>query len=402
MHPCEQDVPVTHGTRGWVQGGGMDAADFEDVLATVADYVEREVRPAEDEIEETDAIPDRLREGARAMGLFGYALPEEHGGLGLDLHEEVRLAMVLGRTTSAFRSMVATNNGIAGQVLVAFGTPAQQERYLPRLAAGEITACFALTEEGAGSDPSGMRTTARREGDGYVLDGTKRFITNAPQADLVVVFARTGTLEEGTRGISAFAVERDTPGLSVGPKDTKMGQRGAHTAEVVLDGCRVGPEALVGGVEGKGFAAAMGSLVKGRLHIAGMCVGTADRLVEESVAYAAMTQQGGAPIARFQQVQAMLADMRTEAYAGRAMVLAAARDFVDGVDTRTAPSMAKLFASEMVGRVADAAVQVHGGSGYIRGVAVERFYRDVRLFRIYEGTSEVQRNIIAKQLLREV
>ncbi|MGY2084149.1 acyl-CoA dehydrogenase family protein [Blastococcus sp. SYSU DS0539] len=380
----------------------MDDDDFAAVLTAVRTFVRREVVPAEDEIEETDRIPDRIRKQAADMGLFGYAIPEEYGGMGLSMQEEVRLAMELGWTTPSFRSMFGTNNGIAGQVLVNFGTDDQKQRYLPRLAAGELVASFALTEPEAGSDPSGLRTRAVRTGDDYLLNGKKRFITNAPDADLFMVFARTDEATEGTKGISVFAVDARTEGVTIGPKDAKMGQRGAVTAEVFFDDVRVPAHELVGGVEGAGFGAAMRSLAKGRLHIAALCVGLAQRLVEESVTYAATTRQGGRPIAEFQLVQAMLADSQTETYAGRAMVLEAARTYDDGTDQRLAPSACKLFCTEMVDRVADRAVQVHGGLGYMRSVPVERFYRDARLFRLYEGTSEVQRVIIAKQLLRGV
>lgn len=377
----------------------MDPNVFEDVLRTVRDFVREEVVPAEDEIERTDAIPERLRRAAADMGLFGFALPEEYGGLGLSMSEDVRLAIELGHAVPAFRSMFGTNNGIAGQVIVKYGTEEQKQRWLPRLAAGEAIASFALTEDGAGSDPSSVRTTAVRDGAEYVLSGAKRFITNAPHADVLVVFARTG--EDVHGGISVFLVETGLDGVRIGPPNAKMGQAGAHTAEVFFDDARVPAEALVGGQEGTGFAAAMSSLTRGRLHIAAICVGLAGRIVEESVRFAAEAQQGGGPISRFQLVQALLAESQAEYYAGRAMVLEAAREYDSGADTRLAPSCAKLFCSEMVSRVADRAVQVHGGSGYMRGVPVERFYRDSRVFRIYEGTSEIQKLIIAKQLLRQ-
>lgn len=380
----------------------MESEEFAEILAAVRRFVDKEVIPAEDEIEETDRIPDRIREAAAEMGLFGYALPEEYGGLGLSMSEEVQLAMAVGRTTPAFRSMFGTNNGIAGQVLVNFGTKDQQQRYLPGLASGELIGSFALTEADAGSDPSGLRTKAvRTEDGGFRITGEKRFITNAPQADVFMVFARTGEVADGAKGISVFAVDADLPGVTVGRPDTKMGQRGAQTAVIHFDDVVVGAEALIGGVEGEGFAAAMRSLAKGRLHISALCVGLAERLIEEMVSHAATQTQGGIPIGQFQLVQAMLADSRTEAYAGRAMVIEAARSYDDGTDQRTAPSCAKLFCSEMVDRVADRAVQVHGGMGYMRETTVERFYRDARLFRLYEGTSEIQRTIIAKQMLRE-
>ncbi len=378
----------------------MDTNEFDDVLETVRTFVRNEVIPAEDVIEEADEIPASIRAKAAAMGLFGFALPQEYGGLGLSMTEDVRLAFELGYTTPAFRSMLGTNNGIAGQVLVNFGTDEQKDRYLPDLASGAKIASFALTEAEAGSDPSGMKARADRVPEGYRLNGQKLFITNASHADVFMVFARTRDEPGTTNGISAFCVEADTEGLTVAPKDEKMGQRGSNTAAVSFDDVLVPEFALVGGVEGEGFSAAMRSLSRGRLHIAAVCVGLAQRLVEESVTYAAAAKQGGKSIARFQQVQALLADSQTEMYAGQAMVLEAARAFDDRSDRRLAPSCAKLFCAEMVGRVADRAVQIHGGMGYMHSVPVERFYRDARLFRLYEGTSEVQRVIIAKQLLK--
>jgi acyl-CoA dehydrogenase len=379
---------------------GIDSEDFPAVLATVRRFIREQVVPREDEIERTDAIPAELRRQAVDLGLFGYTLPVEHGGLGITLSQDVQLAFEFGYTTPAFRSMFGTNNGIAGQVLVTAGTAGQQARWLPRLAAGSIAA-FALTEPEAGSDPSGLTTRAVRDeatGD-YVITGAKRFITNAPQAEVFIVFARTGEAATGSKGISVFIVEADRPGLTVGPKDAKTGQAGAHTAEVFLDAVRVPADALVGGLEGAGFGAAMRSLSRGRVHIAAVCVGLAQRALDESVAYARSNKQGGRPIGDFQLVQAMLAETRTELYAGRAMVVEAARAYDSGEDRRVGPSCAKLFCSEMADRAADRAVQIHGGMGYMRGVAVERIARDARLFRIYEGTSEIQKLIIGRALL---
>ena len=372
--------------------------DVDAIVKSVRTFVRDRVVPRELEIESADRIPEDLRTAAVEMGLFGYTLPVEFGGLGLRLSDDVRVAIELGWTTPAFRSMFGTNNGIAGQVLVNFGTRVQQERYLPRLAAGQI-ACFCLTEPEAGSDPSGMRTRAVRDGGDYVISGSKRFITNAALADLFVVFARTGPHAEGTRGISVFVVERGTDGLTIGDPDHKMGQHGAWTSDVYFDDVRVPANALIGEEEGKGFGAAMRSLARGRIHIAAICVGLAARVLEESVRHAAVTCQGGEPISRFQLVQAMLAEMQTDIFAGRAAVVEAARLYDSGENTRLAPAAAKLFCSEMVGRVADLGVQVHGGSGYMREMPVERCYRDARLFRIYEGTSEIQKLIIARELL---
>jgi acyl-CoA dehydrogenase len=346
-------------------------------------------------------MPAELIRIARDMGLYGFAIPEQHGGLGLSMHQEARLVMELGYTTPAFRSLFGTNNGIAGHVLMEGGTDEQRKTFLPRLASGEWTASFALTEDEAGSDPAGLRTSASRTDDGFTLNGSKRYITNAPIADVFMVFARHGERPRASRDISAFLVPRDTPGLTVGPKDRKMGQHGAWTAEVYLDDVRVPAEALIGGPNGhgNGYRTAMRCLAHGRVHIAALCVGLAQRLLDESVSYALARTQSGHPIAEFQLIQGMIADSQTDVLAGRALVLAAAEEFDAGTDTRLRPSCAKYFASEMVNRVADRAVQIHGGAGYMRGVAVERFYRDARLFRIYEGTSQVQQVVIAKQAL---
>ncbi|WP_405784962.1 acyl-CoA dehydrogenase family protein [Streptomyces sp. NBC_01378] len=378
----------------------MDAADFRAVRDAVRRLVREDVVPREDEIEETDAIPEDVRRKAVDMGLFGYTLPEEHGGLGASLSEDVRLAFEFGYTTPAFRSMFGTNNGIAGKVLVNAGTEEQQKHWLPRLAAGAV-ASFALTEAEAGSDPSGLTTRAVKDGDAYLISGSKRFITNAPLADLFVVFARTGEENYGTKGISVFLVEADLPGVTVGPKDHKTGQAGAWTAEVFFDNVRVDKAALIGGQEGAGFGAAMKSLIRGRIHIAALCVGMAERILEESVAYAAASKQGGRPIGEFQLVQAMLAEIQTGVFAGRAMVVDAAEKYDSGEDRKLRPSATKLYCSEMVSRAADLAVQIHGGMGYMRGTAVERCFRDARLFRIYEGTSEIQKLIIGRALFKD-
>ena len=376
----------------------MVDSEFRQVIEAVRRLVRSDVVPREQEIEDTDAIPEDLRRKAKDMGLFGFAIPEEYGGLGLSMRAEAELVIELGYTTPAFRSMFGTNNGIAGQVLLVDGSDEQKKRYLPGLASGEITASFALTEDEAGSDPSTLVTTAVRDGDDWVINGSKRFITNAPIANLFMVFARTGAPDSGAAGISVFVVDASTPGITVGKPDHKMGQLGAQTAEVFFRDVRVPTDAIVG-TEGKGFRTAMASLAHGRLSIAALCVGMAERLVDEMVTYAAQRRQSGRAIGEFQLVTAMLADSQTEMYAGRAMVLDAATRFDSGEDQRMLPSCAKLFCSEMVGRVADRAVQVHGGAGYIRGVAVERFYRDARLFRIYEGTTQIQQVIIGRALL---
>ena len=380
--------------------GEVGAEDFADILAATRHFIRTSVVPREQEIADADAVPDDLRAALADMGLFGYAIPQRWGGLGLDLTQDVELAMEFGYTTLAVRSLFGTNNGIAGQVLVGFGTEEQKERWLGRIASGEVIASFALTEDGAGSDPAGLTTRAVRHGGDWVLDGAKRFITNAPVADLFVVFARTRPADADGTGIAVFLVPADTPGVTVGPRDRKMGQEGAWTAEVDLSGVRVPASALVGGEEDAGYRAAMTSLARGRVHIAALAVGAAQRALDESLAHAVTATQGGTAIGGFQLVQAMLADIQVGVMAGRAMVREAAAAYASGRDRRIAPSAAKLYCTEMAGRAADLAVQIHGGTGYMRGVAVERIYRDVRLLRLYEGTSEIQRLIIGGGLVR--
>ena len=378
----------------------VSETEFNELIELLRDFIRHEVMPAEAGIDETDEIPVRLIAQAKEMGLYGYALPSEFGGLGLSVRQQVLLTIELGYTSPAFRSLFGTNNGIAGQVLVMGGTDQQRKQWLPRLATGEVVASFALTEPDAGSDPSSLVTSAAADGDGWVIDGLKRYITNAPAADVFMVFARTDPEAARGKGIGVFIVPSSLAGVSVAAKDHKMGQAGAWTADVSFAGVRVPREALVGEAAAAGYATAMKSLAHGRLVIAGMCVGVAARLIDESVSYARERTQGGHRIGEYQLVQAMLADSQTEYLAARALVLDAAERYEAGTDRRLAPSAAKYFASEAVGRIADRAVQIHGGSGYIRGIAVERLYRDVRLFRIYEGTSQIQQLVIAREMLK--
>lgn len=374
--------------------------DFTEILAQTRSFIRTAVVPRENEILATDQVPDDLRDQAKDMGLFGYAIPQQWGGLGLNLAQDVELAMEFGYTSLALRSMFGTNNGIAGQVLVGFGTDEQKSRWLEGIASGDVVASFALTEPGAGSNPAGLRTKAVRDGDDWVIEGQKRFITNAPTANLFVVFARTRPADADGPGIAVFLVPADATGVEVGAKDAKMGQEGAWTADVNFTGVRVPNSALVGGSEDVGYRAAMTSLARGRVHIAALAVGSAQRALDESVAYAAAATQGGQPIGSFQLVQAMIADQQTGVMAGRALVRDAAAKWVSGEDRRIAPSAAKLFCTEMAGNVADLAVQIHGGTGYMREVPVERIYREVRLLRLYEGTSEIQRLIIGGGLVK--
>ena len=375
--------------------------DFREILAQTRHFVRTAVVPREAEILAEDKVPDDLRDQAKKMGLFGYAIPQEWGGLGLNIAQDVELAMELGYTSLALRSMFGTNNGIAGQVLVGFGTDGQKTRWLEPIASGDVVASFALTEPGAGSNPSGLKTKAVQDEGDWVITGRKQYITNAPVADLFIVFARTRPADADGAGIAVFLVPANTPGVEIGVKDAKMGQEGAWTSDVNFTDVRVGNDTLIGGSEDIGYRAAMTSLARGRIHIAALAVGSAQRAMDESVAYAATATQGGTPIGTFQLVQAMLADQQTGVMAGRALVRDAAQKWLHDEDRRIAPSVAKLFCTEMAGNVADLAVQVHGGAGYMRGVPVERIYREVRLLRLYEGTSEIQRLIIGGGLVKQ-
>lgn len=376
----------------------LDPDTFDALLSTVRRFVAERLRPMEAQVEAGDAVPDAIVAEMRELGLFGLSIDPEHGGLGLTMDEEARVAIELGRTTPAFRSAFGTNVGIGSQGLVMAGTPEQKAAWLPLIASGEIITSFALTEPDVGSDSGSVTTRAVRDGDVYRLSGTKRYITNADRADLFTVMARTGE-ESGARGVSAFLVPRDLPGVSVGPPEKKMGQKGAKVADVVFDGVPV-PAANRLGAEGEGFRIAMRVLDRGRLHIAAVCVGVAERLIADAVAYAAERRQFGKPIAEHQLIQAMIADSKTEALAARALVLDTAVKKDAGDDVILESAAAKYFASEMVGRVADRAVQILGGAGYIADYGVERLYRDVRLFRIYEGTSQIQQLIIARETLK--
>lgn len=378
-----------------------DPESFGILLNTVLRFVREILIPRETEVVDTDEIPADIVTQMREMGLFGLTIPEEYGGLGFTTEEEVMTSMALCYASPVFRSRIGTNTGIGAQGIVIDGSPEQKKKYLPRLATGEITGAFALTEPESGSDAGSLRTTAKRDGDHYLLNGSKRYITNAPEAGVFTVMARTDLNSKDAKGVSAFIVDRDMPGLSVGPYDKKMGQRGSHTADVIFDNVKVPAANLIGGQEGMGFKTAMKVLDKARLNIAAVCVGAAERLLDEALNYAKERQQFGKPIAEFQLIQAMLADSKAEVYAARSMVLEAARKKDGGTQITMEASCAKLFAAEMVGRVADRAVQIHGGAGYMQASAVERLYRDVRLFRLFEGTSQIQQLVIARYLLKE-
>ena len=377
-----------------------DEETIQALVATVERFVNERLRPLEAQVSETDQIPPDVVQDMRAMGLFGLTIPEDFGGLGLTMEEEVRVMMALGRTSPAFRSVIGTTVGIGSQGIVFDGTPAQKAQWLPKLATGELIASFALTEPGSGSDAASLRTTAIRDGDAYIVNGSKRYITNAPQAGVFTLMARTNPADKGAGGVSAFILDAKTPGISLGKPDKKMGQQGAHTCDVIFDNVRVPAANLIGEREGQGFKMAMRVLDKGRIHIAAVCVGVARRMLADALAYAAERQQFGQAIGDFQLVQAMLADSETEIYAAECMVMDAARRRDDGRPVSTEAACCKLFASEMCGRVADRAVQIFGGAGYMAEYGIERFYRDVRIFRLYEGTSQIMQLVIGRNMMK--
>jgi len=379
-----------------------DQQILDQLLETVIRFVSQELIPTEAQVAEQNDIPTELIAKMAELGLFGLSIPTSYGGLGLTMEEECLVALELGRASPAFRTVVGTNIGIGSQGLIMDGRPDQKDYWLPRLASGDVISSFALTEPDAGSDAGSIRTSAVRDGDYYRLNGTKRFITNADKAGLFTVMARTDPDSQGSRGVSAFLVPAQTPGLTIGIPERKMGQHGTHVCDVVLNDAEIPASALLGTEEGKGFITAMKVLERGRLHISAVCVGIADRLIDESTRYAAQRKQFGQAIGEFQLVQGMLADMKTEWYAGRSMVIDAARKKDLDVTVATESSCCKYFCSEMVGRVADHAVQIFGGAGYIADYGIERFYRDVRIFRLYEGTSQIQQLIIARNMLREL
>ncbi|HEY2358267.1 MAG TPA: acyl-CoA dehydrogenase family protein [Phenylobacterium sp.] len=377
----------------------LDIDTRDQLVDTVRRFVSERLRPLEAKVAEEDAMPPELVEEMKGLGLFGLSIPESYGGLDLSMEDECLVAVELGRTSPAFRSTFGTNVGIGSQGLVMFGTDAQKQKYLPGIASGEIITSFALTEPEAGSDSANVQTRAIRDGDDYVLNGSKRFITNANKADLFTVMARSDPSKAGAGGVSAFLVERNLPGLSVGKPEKKMGQQGAHICDVVFDNVRVPAENRLGR-EGEGFKVAMQVLDRGRLHISAVCVGVAERLIADCVAYASERKQFGQALTGFQLIQGMIADSKTESLAAKALTMETARKRDSGQSVTMEAAAAKYFASEMVGRVADRAVQIFGGAGYVADHGIERFYRDVRIFRIYEGTSQIQQVVIARETLK--
>ncbi|MFN3737620.1 acyl-CoA dehydrogenase family protein [Hydrogenophaga sp.] len=383
----------------------LDNETFSLLLDSVQRFVRERLVPAENSVEEHDEVPADIVDDMKELGLFGLSIPEEWGGIGLSMAQECEVAFELGQTALAFRSVVGTNIGIGSQGILMDGTPEQKARYLPRIASGELIVSFALTEPNAGSDAASLQTRAVADGDDYLISGAKRYITNAPRAGAFTLMARTGG--PGAKGVSAFVVPADLPGITLGKPDKKMGQRGTKTCDVYLDNVRVPAANIIGGVPGKGFGTAMKVLDRGRLHVSALACGMAQRILNESLAYAQERRQFGQKIGDFQLIQAMLADSQAELLAGRAMVQAVAQRYDAKPVGQSDPevsmqaSCAKLFTTEMVGRVADRGVQIHGGAGYINEYKVERFYRDVRLLRLYEGTTQIQQLIIGKHLMRQ-
>lgn len=372
---------------------------FQQLLAQVRDFVRTECIPLETQVDQSDEIPEALVQRMRDLGLFGHSIPEAYGGAGLTSEELSMVNIEVSQAATTFRARFGGNTGIASESLVVDGTEEQKRRYLPGLASGAVTGCFALTEPGAGSDATALTTEAVRDGDDYLISGRKCFITNAPIAGLFTVFARTDPSIKGAAGVTAFLIERGTPGLETPPAYRKMGQHGSPVGEVLLDRCRVPASAILGGQTGQGFRTAMRALNKQRINLAGLCIGPAIRLVDEMVERAGTRKQFGQPVAEFQLVQQMIAESNVEVHAARALLLETARKRDDGQDVTMEASMCKLFASEMCGRVADRAVQIFGGGGYIADNVAERFYRDVRLFRLYEGTSQIHLVNIARRTM---
>jgi acyl-CoA dehydrogenase len=378
----------------------MESDTFEILRDAVRRFVDGRLIPNEDRVEQEDAVPEEIVAEMRELGLFGISIPTQYGGLGLSMSEEAGVIRELGRASLAFRSVIGTTVGVGSLGLVMDGTEEQKQQWLPRLARGEAIASFALTEPGAGSDAASIRTTATRDGDSYRLNGVKRFITNAPRAGMFTVMARSEPDKKGAAGISAFLVPAGTAGMTLGKPEKKMGQRGAVISDVNFDDCVVPASAIIGGVPGRGFKTAMKVLDRGRIHISALACGMSQRLIEESLRYAMQRVQFGEPIAQFQLVQGMLADCRTEAYASGCMVQDVARRYDAGESVSVDVACTKYFSTEALGRIADRAVQIHGGAGYMNATKVERFYRDVRVLRIYEGTSQIQQLIIARGMLR--
>ena len=383
------------------EASAVSGEDFELYLDSIRRFTNEKLIPSERQVEEEDHVPEDLVAEMRRLGLFGMTIAEEFGGLNLSMEQQVRATFEFTRASCVYRARFSTTLGLCSQAIQFNGTDAQKAEWLPKLASGEATASFALTEPQAGSDAGAITTKAVKDGESYAISGQKCYITNAPEADVFVVMARTDPETTTAKGISAFIVPSDTPGIEVAPWDRKLGNHGSHTAQIFFDDCRIPAANLLGGIEGQGFKNAMAGINVARMHVAATCVGQADRLIEMGRDYATGRIQFGHPIADFQAVQHMLAESYAETLAARSMVLETARRIDAGERPLADMSSCKLFASEMVCRVADRMLQIHGGAGYMAAFDVERFYRDVRLFRIFEGASEVHKMIISREMLKE-
>jgi len=380
---------------------GMDADVFEQFIDQLDRYVRERLIPAERAIIESDRIPDDILAEMRDMGLFGLTMPEEYGGAGMNVTQYVRTIHTLSYAMPAFRSIISINIGMFCSALKNGGTDAQKAEWLPRVAAGEI-ACFGLTEPGSGSDSAGLQTTATKTDNGWVLNGTKRYITNSPFAGVGLIMARTSkeNLPKNAH-VSAFIVPMDAPGVSIGKSDKKMGQSGSHIADIIMEDVHVGEDALLGGELGKGFVYAMMSLDNGRMSVGAAATAYARRALDSAIRYATERKAFGEPIANFQLIQQMLADSEIEIYAAETMMADVTRRADAGENVLRKAAAFKVFASEMCGRVVDRVVQVYGGAGYLAEYDAERFFRDARIYRIYEGTTQILQLQIAKHMLRE-
>ena len=381
-----------------------DYKTFDEHLLAVRELSQKVLKPAEKRLNRTDGIPDDLTNALKEIGLFGISIPKEYGGLGYTMEEQVRLTLEFCQASCVYRSRFSTTIGLTSQAILDFATDEQKQKYLPAMALGNCTGAFALTEPEAGSDAGALTTTAIKNGNvGWILNGEKRYITNAPQADVFLVMARTESNSTGSNGISAFLVDATQPGIKIGDPPKMLGNEGSHVCYVWFEDCQVPFESLVGNVEGRGLKAALRGINHARLHVAATCVGQAIRIIDEMTSYASKRQQFGQPIGKFGQIQALLADSQSEMVAGRALCLDCAKTFDKGKEIPfTDIASAKLFCSEMVSRVADRAVQIMGGLGYMEDLSdVPRLFRDVRLFRIFEGASQIQQANIAKAMLRD-
>ncbi|MGY0691952.1 acyl-CoA dehydrogenase family protein [Virgibacillus sp. FSP13] len=380
----------------------MDYQFDEDILflkRNVRAFVQSEVEAVAMDIEREDKIPATIIDMSKEMGLFGLSIPEEYGGLGIGMVGKCALYEEIGATHNGYTTLIGAHTGIGTVGIVELGTKAQKEKYLPPMARGDKIGAFALTEPSAGSNASNLKTTAVKKGDKYILNGTKHYITNATEADVFTVMAVTDP-SKGAKGITSFIVEKDFPGFRVGAVEPKMGLKGSHSAELILEDCEVPAENVLG-EEGKGYVNALKILANGRAGLAARNLGSCQKLLDLSMNQVLEREQFGVPIIEHQAVAHMVAEMAVEVEALRSFTYRVASMVDEGKKVIKEAAMLKLYGSEVYNRVADKAVQVHGGIGYIADFPIERFYRDARITRIYEGTSEIQKNIISGQLKKE-